>query len=85
MNFFKFHFFFKSFLKDTKYNRHGVSQNKNIFHDKIICLKNVCVPFKQLWVFKEGAITILMDSLIMKNGVFFFMNFWNCPKENDKI
>lgn len=51
---------------------------------KIICLKNVCVPFKQLRVFKEGAITILMDSLIMKNG-FFFMNFWNCPKENDKI
>lgn len=22
---------------------------------KIICLKNVCVPFKQLRVFKEGA------------------------------
>lgn len=51
---------------------------------KIICLKNVCVPFKQLRVFKEGAITILMASLIMKNGGF-LMNFWNCPKENDKI
>lgn len=39
-------------------------------------------PFKQLRAFKESSIAILMDSLISKNV---FMNFWNCPKENDEI
>lgn len=78
MNFFKFHFFnlSKKIPNITVMEFHKIQ----IY----FMIKLFCVPFKQLRVFKEGAITILMASLIMKNGGF-LMNFWNCPKENDKI
>lgn len=49
---------------------------------KLVVPKAIFEPFKQLRAFKESSIAILMDSLISKNV---FMNFWNCPKENDEI